>query len=206
VSPDVAPHADPSDRQSAALAGRRLLVAVTGGIACYKAASLVSTLVQQGANVRVIMTQAATRFVTPLTFQSLSGQSVLTSVWEADDRPDSQHIGLARWCELFLIAPATAHTMASIAHGLCDNLVTLTACALPRGKDGPLAMVAPSMNADMWANPITQANLAILRDTLGWQILGPASGWQACRSDGEGRMLEPQEIADKVIAALTTHN
>lgn len=206
MSPDVTPHADPSDRVNAALAGRRVLVAVTGGIACYKAASLVSTLVQQGADVRVIMTEAATRFVTPLTFQSLSGQSVLTSTWQSDDRPDSQHIGLARWCELFLIAPATAHTLASIAHGLCDNLVTLTACALPRGKDGPLAMVAPSMNADMWANPITQRNLAIIRDTLGWHILGPAEGWQACRTEGRGRMLEPQDIAAEVIAALTTHS
>src|SRR5262245_57271586 len=107
------------------LAGRRVLIGVTGGIACYKACTLVSRLAQAGASVRVLMTEAATRFVAPLTFQSLSGQTVLTSVWQADDHPDSQHIGVARWAELMVIAPATANILAKLAGGLGDDVVSL---------------------------------------------------------------------------------
>jgi phosphopantothenoylcysteine synthetase/decarboxylase len=185
----------------ATLTGRKVLVGVSGGIACYKATALVSRLVQAGAAVRVIMTEAATRFVTPLTFQALSGQSVLTSIWEADDRPDSQHIGLAKWCDAFVIAPASADVIAKIAHGLTDDLISLTACALPRtpgsARTTPV-LLAPAMNANMWENPITQRNLATLRDVLGWQTVGPETGWQACRTAGAGRMSEPEAIFEAV--------
>jgi len=172
-------------------AGQRVVVAVTGGIAGYKSASLVSRLVQQGAVVRVIMTEAATQFVGPLTFQSLTGQTVLTSTWQADEHPESQHVGLARWCNLFIIAPCTANTLAKLAHGLCDDVVALTAAALPHTT---ARLIAPAMNADMWANPVIQGNLAIVTDTLGYHQVGPEEGWQACRTRGLGRMSEPESI------------
>ena len=181
------------------LSGRRIAVALSGGIAGYKTATLVSRLVQGGADVRVLMTEAATRFVAPLTFQSLSGQTVLTSVWQADDHPDSQHIGLARWCQLLIIAPASANTIAKIAHGVCDNIVSLVAAALPRRT--PL-LLAPAMNADMWENPITQQNMATLTETLGAHQVGPEEGWQACRTVGPGRMSDPDQILAAAVKLL----
>ena len=197
------PESGASGAVASPLNGRRVLVGVCGGIAAYKVAALVSALTQAGATVRVIMTDAATRFVTPLTFQSLSGHPVLTSIWERDDRPDSQHIGLARWCELFIIAPASTDMIAKITHGFTDDLVSLTASALPRTNDGrdlgTPVLVAPSMNEQMWLNPINQRNVATLHDTLGWTIVGPGDGWQACRTKGAGRMSEPAEI----LAAAT---
>ncbi len=182
------------------LAGRRILLGVTGGIACYKAAALCSSLSQAGASVRVLMTDAATQFVTPLTFRALSGQTVMTSLWQADDRPDSQHIGLARWAELLVIAPATADILAKLAAGFCDNILTLTAAALPAGTP---VLMAPAMNAMMWENPITQRNLATLTQLLKYRTIGPEQGWQACRTAGPGRMSEPQAIHDAVVATLT---
>ena len=184
-----------ADAAEPSLADRRVLVALTGGIACYKTATLVSRLVQRGADVRVIMTEAATRFIAPLTFQSLSGQTVLTSVWDSDDRPDSQHIGLARWAQLMVIAPATANSIAKLAVGLSDDVVSLAAAALP--AETPL-LLAPAMNADMWANPMTQRNLATLREVRGVQTVGPEEGWQACRTSGTGRMSEPEAILDAI--------
>ncbi len=185
---------------SGPLSGRRITVALSGGIACYKTASLVSRLVQQGADVRVLMTDAATHFVGPLTFQSLSGKPVLTSVWQSDDHPDSQHIGVARWCELMVIAPATADLIAKLAHGLAGDVVTLIACALPR--DTPL-LIAPSMNADMWANPIVQKNVATLSELPNAQLIGPDDGWQACRTEGSGRMSEPEAILEVIVRQLS---
>ncbi|MEM6460220.1 MAG: flavoprotein [Planctomycetota bacterium] len=182
------------------LNGRRVLVGVTGGIAAYKTATLVSRLVQAGADVRVLMTESAVRFVAPLTFQSLSGHPVMTSVWDHDDRPDSQHVGLARWCDLFVVAPCTADTLAKLAAGLTPDPVTLTAAALP--AETPLVL-APAMNADMWANPVVQRNLTTLRDLLpNLHEVGPESGWQACRTSGAGRMAEPETIYDCLSARL----
>lgn len=183
------------------LAGKKVLVALSGGIACYKIATLVSRLVQRGAEVRVIMTEAATRFITPLTLQSLSGHPVLTSIWQHDDRPDSQHVGLARWCDVLVIAPCSADMIAKLAHGLTPDIVSLTASALP--ADTPL-LLAPAMNADMWANPVCQRNLALLREVLpNLSEIGPDEGWQACRTQGGGRMSEPEAIRDAMIALLT---
>lgn len=181
-------------------AGRKVLVGLGGGIACYKVCHVVSRLVQGGAAVRVLMTEAATRFVTPLTFQSLSGQPVVTSMWESADHHDSQHIGLARWCDLMIIAPATADLMARLATGLCDNVVTLCGTALPRAT--PL-LLAPAMNEQMWENPITQRNLATLTEVLGCRTVGPESGWQACRTQGAGRMSEPEAILQAALAMKT---
>lgn len=191
--------ANPEPRVS--LSGRRIAVALSGGIACYKTATLVSRLVQQGADVRVLMTDAATRFVGPLTFQSLSGKPVLTSVWQSDDHPDSQHIGVARWCELLVIAPATADLIAKLAHGLTGDIVTLVTCALPSTPGAPGGtplLVAPSMNADMWANPIVQKNVATLKTLPNCQLIGPDDGWQACRTEGAGRMSEPEAIFEAI--------
>lgn len=182
------------------LAGKKVLVALSGGIACYKSATLVSRLVQRGAEVRVIMTDAATKFITPLTLQSLSGHPALTSIWQHDDRPDSQHVGLARWCDVFVIAPCSADMIAKLAHGLTPDIVSLTASALPAST--PL-LLAPAMNADMWANPICQRNLALLRELLpNLAEVGPEDGWQACRTNGGGRMSEPEAIREEVISLL----
>jgi phosphopantothenoylcysteine decarboxylase/phosphopantothenate--cysteine ligase len=121
----------------------------------------------------------------------------LTSIWQSDDRPDAQHVGLARWCELFIIAPATADLIAKFAGGICDDVVSLAACAIPRiesGRTGVPVLLAPAMNADMWANPVTQRNLATVVDVLGFHTVGPETGWQACRTSGPGRMSEPDAI------------
>ncbi|MEM1212453.1 MAG: flavoprotein [Planctomycetota bacterium] len=180
----------------------RILLGVTGGIAAYKAAQLTSLLIKQDHTVRVIMTDSATRFITPLTLRTLSGQPVLTSMWDADDHPESQHIGLARWADLMLIAPCSATTLAGLAHATADNLVTLTATALPATT--PLAL-APAMNADMWANPLVQRNLQLLTDHLpNLTVIDPEDGWQACRTSGPGRMAEPETIADRLAALVST--
>lgn len=182
------------------LEGKKILISLSGGIACYKTATLVSRLVQLGADVRVIMTEAATKFITPLTLQSLSGHPVLTSMWQHDDRPDSQHIGLARWCDVMCIAPCSADMIAKLAHGLTPDIVSLTASALP--SETPL-LLAPAMNADMWANPVCQRNLSLLRALLpNLNEVGPEEGWQACRTSGGGRMSEPEATRDAVVNLL----
>jgi phosphopantothenoylcysteine decarboxylase/phosphopantothenate--cysteine ligase len=191
--------ANPSER--ADLSGRRVVVAVSGGIAAYKSCTLVSRLTQSGAEVSVIMTEAATKLVGEATFQSLSGRPVGTSLWEPVDAYDAQHIALARSCELLILVPATANTIAKIAHGICDNLVTTVINALPRTTP---VLLAPAMNAEMWANPITQKNIAVVRDELGYELIGPESGWQACRTTGTGRMSEPETIYERAVQVLTS--
>jgi phosphopantothenoylcysteine decarboxylase/phosphopantothenate--cysteine ligase len=181
------------------LSGRSLLVAVCGGIAAYKTCTVVSRLAQAGAEVSVLMTEAATKLVGPATFQSLSGRPVVTSIWEPIDAWDAQHIALARRAQLLLIAPATANTIAKLAHGICDNAVTTIACALPQATP---VLLAPAMNAEMWNSPITQANVRTLSETLGWQLVGPESGWQACRTSGIGRMSEAEAIVRRVREIL----
>ena len=201
--PNEHPAADPPSDQTSGggpLSGKHIIVALTGGIACYKTATLVSRLVQQGADVRVLMTEAATRFVGELTFRSLSGKPVMTSPWQADDHPDSQHVGVARWADLMVIAPATANILAKLAHGLTDDVVSLTACALP--GQTPL-LLAPAMNADMWAGPIVQQNVAALAALDHVTLIGPDSGWQACRTKGAGRMSEPETILDAIVRSFS---
>ena len=180
-------------------AAQRVIVAVTGGIAAYKTAALVSRLAQAGCAVTVLMTDAATRFVAPLTFETLSGRPVHTSLWHQGEAHDSQHIALARGADLMIIAPASANTIAKLAHGICDNLVTTVATALPRAT--PM-LIAPAMNAEMWANPITQRNVTTLDDVLGYHRIGPHPGWQACRTAGPGRMAEPDAILAQALALL----
>ncbi|MCA1978033.1 MAG: bifunctional phosphopantothenoylcysteine decarboxylase/phosphopantothenate--cysteine ligase CoaBC [Thiobacillus sp.] len=170
------------------LTGRTIILGVTGGIAAYKAAELCRLLVKAGADVRVAMTEAACRFVTPLTFQALSGKPVLTSLW-ADGSPDGMaHIQASRDADLILVAPASADFLARLAHGRADDLLATLCLA----RACPLA-VAPAMNRAMWAAPATRRNLAQLAAD-GVHLLGPAAGEQACGEVGLGRMLEPAEI------------
>ncbi len=173
-------------------AGRRIAVALSGGIACYKVATLVSRLVQGGAEVTALMTPDAERFLGQATLESLTGRPVVISPWESDAHHESPHVALARQTELMVIAPASANTIAKLAAGLCDNAVTLVATALPRQTP---VLLAPAMNADMWASPIVQRNLETLTSLMGWHTVGPETGWQACRTQGAGRMSEPEAIA-----------
>jgi phosphopantothenoylcysteine decarboxylase/phosphopantothenate--cysteine ligase len=176
------------------LKGKRILLGITGGIAAYKAAALVRLLVRAGADVRVAMTEAATRFVTPVTFQALSNQPVWSDLW--DQRvPDAMgHIELSRDRELIVVAPASADFMAKVAHGLADDLLS-TLCVARRC---PL-MLAPAMNVEMWENAATQRNLGVLRGD-GVLVEGPVAGDQACGETGYGRMLEPAQIAAEIEA------
>jgi phosphopantothenoylcysteine decarboxylase/phosphopantothenate--cysteine ligase len=172
----------------------RILLGVSGGIAAYKAAELVRRLRERGAEVRVVMTEGATRFVTPLTFQALSGEAVRTSLWDEAAEAAMGHIELARWATQVLIAPASADLLARLAQGQADDLLTTLCLA----TEAPLAL-APAMNRVMWAHPAVQANLDLLR-ARGARVLGPGSGDQACGEVGAGRMWEPEQIAQAVLA------
>ncbi len=180
----------------ATLNGARILVGVTGGIAAYKAAYLVSRLAQAGATVTVAMTEAATHFVTPLTFQALSGRPVYTSAWDHLESSDPQHISLAKDLTAAIVAPCTMDCMAKLAHGRTDDVVTLILSAVDRRKTPVL--LAPAMNTVMWEQPSTQRNAAQLRHD-GFTLVGPGDGWQACRNVGPGRMSEPDEIIEAMI-------
>lgn len=181
------------------LAGKHVLVCVTGGIASYKAAGVVSALVQRGCKVTVAMTPGATRFVTPLTFQALSGRPVYTSVWESIESHDPQHIALARSINAAVVAPCTMDCLARLAHGRGDDVVSLILSAVDRAKTPVL--LAPSMNSVMWAQASTQRNVATLRSD-GFKIVGPAEGWQACRTSGPGRMSEPEELVRELVESF----
>lgn len=182
-----------------AMSGRRILVGVCGGIAAYKTCTVVSRLAQQGAEVTVAMTEAATRFVTPLTFQALSGRPVFTSPWDQFDQADPQHVRLAHGLDLALVAPCTMNTLARLAHGFADDAVTAILAAVDRSRVPVL--LAPSMNTEMWSQPATSRNLDMLRED-GYRLLEPTSGWQACRRVGAGRLPEPEAILEVVAAIL----
>jgi phosphopantothenoylcysteine decarboxylase/phosphopantothenate--cysteine ligase len=184
---------------NASLANRRIIVGLTGGIACYKVCSVVSALAQAGAQVTVAMTDAATRFVTPLTFQALSGRPVYTNQWEHIESSDPQHISLARAADLMLIAPCSMDMLAKLAGGRCDDVVSLIASAIDL-KRQPM-LLSPSMNAVMWSQPATQRNLKQL-DADGYRIIAPGEGWQACRTEGVGRLPEPDELLAAIASNL----
>jgi len=177
-----------------ALAGQRILLGVSGGIAAYKAADLVRRLREAGAEVRVVMTEGAQQFVTALTFQALSGQPVRTSLWDEAAEAAMGHIELARWASRILIAPASANVIAQLAHGFAGDLLSTLCLA----SEAPIAL-APAMNRVMWANAATQANVELLR-SRGVTVLGPAEGDQACGEIGAGRMLEPLQIVEALSA------
>lgn len=179
------------------LAGKRVLVVLTGGIACYKVPEVIRRLKDRGAFVRAIMTEAATRFVTPLTVGAVSSDRVYTELWSRDEEAEVGHIRLARDGDLVLVAPATAHTLAKMAHGLADDLASTVLLA----TRAPV-LVAPAMNPAMWEHPATQANLRLLRDR-GVDVIGPASGAMAEPETGPGRMVEPADLVTAVADRLS---
>lgn len=179
------------------LAGYQVLLCVTGGIACYKSADLAGKLTQAGADVTVAMTDAAQRFVAPLTFQALTGREAYTSLWQASEAYSICHTSLADRIDLMIVAPATADILAKMAAGIADDLVTTTALAVFGACD---ILVAPAMNPRMWQAPATQTNMKTLVDR-GVHVVGPEEGRMACGTVGPGRMTEPADIL-KVVAHL----
>ena len=182
--------------QKSVIGRKRVLLGITGGVAAYKTAELVRLMTKAGMDVRVVMTEAATRFVGTATFQALTGQNVYTSLWDARIPDGMAHIDLSRDRDLIIVAPATADFMARVANGFADDLLT-TLCVARRC---PL-LVAPAMNVEMWENAATRNNAARLAEQ-GVAILGPGVGEQACGETGYGRMLEPGQIFDEVLAAF----
>ncbi len=176
---------------------RELLIGVTGGIAAFKTAALVSQLVQNGAGVTVIMTEAAEQFVGRATFEALTGRRVYTHVFGNDDTPLGAHIQLAQRAQLLCVAPATAHFLAQAAHGLASDLLTTLYLAFR----GPV-IVAPAMNCEMWAHVAVQRNVAQLRAD-GVQIVDPEEGWLSCRTRGAGRMASPETIRAAIERVLS---
>ena len=175
----------------------RILLGVTGGIAAYKSPDLVRRLRERGAEVQVVMTAGAGRFVTALSLQAVSGRPVRKTLWDEAAEAAMGHIELARWADAVLVAPATADFLARLAHGRADDLLTTLCLA----TTAPVHL-APAMNRQMWANPATAANVALLKDR-GARILGPGEGGQACGETGIGRMVEPEELAESVLSRLT---
>jgi phosphopantothenoylcysteine decarboxylase/phosphopantothenate--cysteine ligase len=179
------------------LQGRHIVLGLSGGIACYKAADLTRELVKAGATVQVVMSEAATQFITAVTMQALSNRPVFTSQWDARPANSMAHIELSREADAILVAPASADFIAQLAQGRSAELLALLCLARPLDRC-PL-LVAPAMNREMWAHPATQRNVALLRAD-GATVLGPANGDQACGEIGDGRMLEAGELCDELIA------
>lgn len=178
------------------LKGKTVLLGVSGGIAAYKAAALASALVKQHAAVEVVMTKNATEFVTPLTFEQLTGRRVMVDTFDRNFSHQVEHIALAERTDLVIVAPATANVCAKFAHGLADDMLTTTvlACHCPK-------LIAPAMNTNMYENPVTQDNLKLL-EHYGWEIIPPASGRLACGAVGKGKLPEPEVLLDYVMRFL----
>jgi len=178
------------------LKGKTVLLGVTGGIAAYKAAALASALVKQHAAVEVVMTKNATEFITPLTFEQLTGRRTMVNTFDRNFSHQVEHISLAERTDLVIIAPATANVCAKLAHGLADDMLTTTvlACRCPK-------LIAPAMNTNMYENPVTQDNLEILR-RYGWEVIEPASGRLACGAVGKGKMPEPEDLLQHILRYL----
>jgi len=172
---------------------RKIVLGVTGGIAAYKSPDLVRRLIDRGGEVQVVMSRGAQQFVTPLTFQAVSGRPVRTDLWDEAAEAAMGHIELARWADAIVVAPATAEFLARLAHGFADDLLTTLCLA----TTAPIT-VAPAMNHQMWANPATQANVRLLRER-GVRFIGPDTGEQACGEVGVGRMVDPVRIAEEVF-------
>jgi phosphopantothenoylcysteine decarboxylase/phosphopantothenate--cysteine ligase len=180
------------------LDGRKIVLGLTGGVACYKSAELTRSLVKAGASVQVVMTEAATHFITPVTMQALSGKPVYFDQWDARIPNNMAHIDLSRDVDAIVIAPCSADFMSKLAHGACDDLLSTLCVARPATL--PL-LVAPAMNVEMWQSPATRRNVAALRGD-GIAILGPAAGEQACGEVGMGRVLEPEQLVEEIIASF----
>ena len=180
------------------LAGKKIVLGLTGGVACYKIAELTRSLGKAGSTVQVVMTQAATQFITPVTMQALSGNTVFTDQWDARIHNNMPHIDLTRDADAIVIAPCSTDFMFKLAHGACDDLLSTLCIARPAHI--PL-LIAPAMNVEMWQNPATQRNVAQLKaDNI--RVMGPAAGDQACGETGMGRMLEPAQLLTEIIASF----
>ena len=178
------------------LKGKTILLGVTGGIAAYKAAALASALVKLNAAVEVVMTKNATEFITPLTFEELTGRRVMVDTFDRNFQHQVEHISLAQRTDLMIVAPATANVCAKLAHGLADDMLTTTALACRCPK-----LIAPAMNTNMYENPVTQDNLDLLR-RYGWEVIEPASGRLACGAVGRGKLPEPEELVQYILRAV----
>ncbi|WP_238541159.1 bifunctional phosphopantothenoylcysteine decarboxylase/phosphopantothenate--cysteine ligase CoaBC, partial [Polaromonas sp. CF318] len=187
----------PDGGEALDLAGKHIVLGLSGGIACYKAAELCRALIKAGATVQVVMTEAAEQFITPVTLQALSGRPVYTSQWDSREDNNMAHINLSRESDAILVAPMSADFMAKLLHGRADDLLSLMCLARPIDKV-PL-LVAPAMNREMYAHPATQRNFVQL-DADGATVLGVGSGFQACGETGDGRMLEPEQILEDLVA------
>jgi phosphopantothenoylcysteine decarboxylase/phosphopantothenate--cysteine ligase len=179
--------------QKAGLAGRKILLCVTGGIAAYKSVDLASKLAAGGAKVKTAMTEAACQLVGPKSFEAVTDSAVFTSLWETGGGEAIRHVGLVEWAEIVVVAPATADIIAKFANGICDDLVSTVLCVC---WSKPI-ILAPAMNVDMWNNPAVQRNVNVLK-TMGVKLIGPAKGRLACGVIAEGRMSEPQEILEAI--------
>lgn len=177
---------------------KHVLLGVTGGIAAYKAPAIVSRLKKLGMEVKVVMTEAATKFVTPLTFQTMSNEVVHVDMFDQLNNMDVEHIALAKWADVMVIAPATANTMAKLAYGIADNMLTTVALT----TTAPI-LIAPAMNTQMLRADATQEALKVLKNRKQYEILPTAEGLLACQDVGEGKMLEPEDIVDYILMALT---
>ena len=188
---------EPGSADAPELAGRHIVLGLSGGIACYKSAELCRALIKAGATVQVVMTEAAEQFITPVTLQALSGRAVYTSQWDSREANSMAHINLSREADAIVIAPCSADFIARLVQGRADELLSLMCLARPIGQV-PL-LVAPAMNREMYAHPATQRNLAQLQAD-GATVLGVGTGFQACGETGDGRMLEPAELLEDIIA------
>lgn len=177
---------------------KTILLAVSGSISAYKSADLANELTKSGYDVHVLMTKAATDFITPLTLQVLSKNAVHLDVMKEDDPKSVNHIELAKKADLFVLAPASANTLAKLAHGMADNIVTATALALPAGTP---KLIAPAMNTKMYDNPLTQRNISILKE-VGYQEIEPRSSLLACGDVGRGALAEQDVILERIIKSL----
>jgi phosphopantothenoylcysteine decarboxylase/phosphopantothenate--cysteine ligase len=170
------------------LTGKKVTVGLTGGIACYKVPYLIRALTKANAEVQVVMTDAACEFITPLTMETVSQRPVARHMFPPERYVGTRHIDLAQWADLLIIAPATANFIGKVSSGICDDLLTTVVCA----ATSPV-MIAPAMNPQMWSNPITQRNVAMLKE-LGYLFIGPGEGRMACEESGVGRMSEPEQL------------
>jgi phosphopantothenoylcysteine decarboxylase/phosphopantothenate--cysteine ligase len=185
--------------QNSSLDGKRIIVGISGGIACYKIADLVSNLVQSGAIVDVLMTEAATRFITPLSFESLTGRPVFDNQWKHVDGHSPQHIKLASAVDVMIIAPCTMDMLARVTNGFTDDPVSLVCSAIDRSHTPVL--LAPSMNVTMYSQPSTQRNIQRAEED-GFNVLTPDDGWQACRAEGMGRLPDTTTLIKALQTAL----
>lgn len=174
---------------------KNVLLGITGGIATYKACSLVNLLIKAGADVKVIMTEAATKFVCSLTFQTLTNHAVYVDMFNSTNKEDVEHISLAKWADIMVIAPITANTISKIAYGIADNLLTTVVMALPQKTH---VLLAPAMNVEMWNNPIIQNNVELLKKYKKYLFVYPEKGILACRDEGVGKIADNQLIVTEI--------